>query len=131
MTKLELIEIDKKHDCPVGQYEKGCFDGEGSGQCLQCGMNKQRDSDQSVVDGLDKQIEALQQEVERLKGIAIKVVEDEPEFPSEMPDALWLQMQLLHGKEDYTQLMRNVVSLTKTCIIKRLQAALASKEGEK
>ena len=67
MTKLALIEIDKKHDCPVGQYEKGCFDSEGSGQCLQCGMNKQRDSDQSVVDGLDKQIEALQQEVEQLK----------------------------------------------------------------
>ena len=66
MTRLELIEIDKKHDCPVGQYEKGCFDGEGSGQCLQCGMNNQLIADQSVVDGLDKQIEALQQEVERL-----------------------------------------------------------------
>ena len=199
MTKLALIEIDKKHDCPVGQYEKGCFDSEGSGQCLQCGMNKQRDSDQSVVDGLDakiteqaaeiKKLEDIgcktdgeieqilaqaiggfpwykddqknfpnstekdgvcvgdhtpvtlamtaakvivkqEAEIKRLKGIAIKVVEDEPEFPSEMPDALWLQMQLLHGKEDYTQLMRNVVSLTKTCIIKRLQAALASKEGE-
>jgi murein endopeptidase len=64
MTRLELIEIDKKHDCPVGQYEKGCFDGEGSGQCLQCGMNNQRDADQQIY---DTDIAALQQEVDRLK----------------------------------------------------------------
>ena len=76
MTKLALIEIDKKHDCPVGQYEKGCFDGEGSGQCLQCGMTNQLIADQSVVDGLDKQIEALQQEVERLKGMIQKASDD-------------------------------------------------------
>jgi len=69
MTKLPLIN-------PPLAYQ-GSGDGfEGYRRGFDWGKNHQRDADQSVVDGLDKQIEALQQEVERLKGMIQKASDD-------------------------------------------------------
>jgi len=68
MTKLALVN-------PPLAYQ-GSGDGfEGYRRGFDWGKNHQLSADQSVVDGLDKQIEALQQEVERLKGVVLNTID--------------------------------------------------------
>jgi len=70
MTKLALIEIDKKHDCPVGQYERDC-DGY-KGECLHCGINVQRDND--LIAAKAHEEEALKQQAKQIFG-SVEIVE--------------------------------------------------------
>ncbi len=52
----------------------------------------------------------------------LQAIKDEPEFPSDMPDELWVEMD---GNREVTQrVMQNTVGLTKKGIMKRLQAKL-------
>ena len=130
MTKqLPLIEIDTKHDCPVGQYEKGCFDGEGSGQCLQCGMNNQRDADQQIYDtdiaARDTQIAAQATEIERLKGMLVNM--PTPEEAADWYKRLKRSPEM-HGDIQLDVLLyQEIITKLKAIIA---SAALASKEGE-
>jgi hypothetical protein len=51
--------------------------------------------------------------------IVIKAIIDEPEYPEEMPDALWDLMK--NDKDAVSNSLRNTVKLTKRGILERLQ----------
>ena len=53
----------------------------------------------------------------------LEAIKDEPEFPGDMPDELWDEMN--GNREICTRVMQNSVRLTKQNIIKRIEDGLA------
>ena len=75
--------------------------------------------EKAVTEALGQERQKGRQEVVEL---ALQAIKDELEFPSDMPDELWAE---LNGNRQNTILsMRNSVRLTKKGIIKRLKAQL-------
>ena len=79
---------------------------------------KVRDLTASIKDELhQKEIEALIEEI-------LEAINDEPEFPGNMPDEVWEAIQKAidsnNSRAVIQDIMQNVVKMTKTEIIKRV-----------
>ena len=68
-------------------------------------------------------VEAIQREGRKeVVDIAIQVINEEPEFPGDMPDELWNKID--GTRQQLTDIMRNTARLTKDGIKARLQTQL-------
>jgi len=66
--------------------------------------------------------------MERAKRIMLESIAGEPEYPSDMPDELWAELD--GNRENVSQAMRNTVRLTKNNIVDRFLEALKSELGK-
>ena len=89
---------------------------------------------QNIIDaekrGWDAADEFFNAEYEqKVREIFLRAIADEPEFPGDMPDELWKELD--GNRENVTTAMQSTVRLTKNGITDRfLQALKDRKEGE-
>lgn len=60
--------------------------------------------------------------VEQLRILILQAITDEPEYPSNMPDELWEELN--NNRDNVTRAMRSTVRLTKNGITERFLKAL-------
>jgi len=78
--------------------------------------------EKAPLDKEDRCDMCYQQGMQKVVDFAFKSIDDEPEFPSDMPDELWIE---INGSREITTIaMRNSVRLTKENIKGCLQAKL-------
>ena len=121
-------------------HAEGCATNLGIiGAKCNCGAEAQRDTDvewfrvernQAELEGYKRGSEQARLSTAReIRQIALQAIANELEYPSEMPDELWQQM---NGNREVTQtVMRNTVRLTKNGITDRFLQALKSRYEEK
>ena len=98
-VKLPLVELDTEHDCPTGLFGH-CYDGTGSGTCLQCGMNTQHDADQLYVDRLYQALKEKNEQIAELKKTCLTTEEAKKMIAwiQEYADDVWVDSVLAKFK---------------------------------
>jgi len=102
-------------------------------RCAKVIAQAQRDADvewfkkqgHEAISYLEGYQQAKEDTAREIKELALKAIQDEPEFPSNMPNELWVEM---NGNRHTTEIvMRNAVRLTKENIIERFEQSVKDK----
>jgi len=83
-------------------------------------LKAQRDLTASIKDA------ECQERVEGIKRVVLRSIADEPEYPSDMPDELWRELD--GNRINVSRAMQSTVRLTKDGITERLLQSLKEKE---
>lgn len=103
-------------------YEEGMKSQKTPRTDLECGLADEEFRKEFHIARKETDMEMYKAGIKEVVELCLEAIAAEPEFPSDMPDELWDE---LNGNRENTDLaMKNSVRLTKRSITERLQAQL-------